>query len=135
MTKSEFMLECIDKVFSIEVSGNFIIENYMNLNVHDFYKTIFEDYISFSQAYDQVITKDFSVEEANALLMTFINIAKENALSMFLSSLDKIVKDNHLDYNVMDSFKTISSENHKLNISDIFIQMLKKKKKIEEETV
>ena len=106
MKKFEFMLECIDKIFSVAVSGNFIIENYTNLNIQDFYKTIFDNYVSLSDLYDQTTSvKGLSSEEVDTRLMTFINVATEESLTLFLSSLEKIVKDQKIDYDVKGSFE------------------------------
>lgn len=126
MTKSAFILECIDNVFSVSVAGNFTIENYKNINNLDFYKTLFDNYVMLSNYYDKIkADTEMSEDEFDAKLLTAINISKEENLKLYLSSLSEVVREHNVDYHVEEEYtKLTRKREYNGRISDLFSKML-----------
>lgn len=126
MTKSAFILECIDDVFSVSVAGNFTIENYKNINNLDFYKTLFDNYVILSNYYDKIkANTEMCEDEFDAKLLTAINISKEENLRLYLSSLSEVVREHNIDYNVEEEYNKLARKREcKGKISDLFGKML-----------
>lgn len=133
MKKYDFILECIDQIYTLSVASNFTIENYKNISVFSFYKGLFNNYVKLSDYYDKYMADDtISEDEKRTRLLFAIDLTKAEALNLFFDSFEDIVKKQKLDYNVRESFSVISESKKGQKISSIFKQMLIDIRKIEE---
>ncbi len=133
MTKYDFILECIEQIFSLSVASNFTIENYKNISVLNFYKGLFHNYVELSNCYDKYIEDDsLSEEEKRTRLLFAIDLTKAEVLSLFFDSFEDIIKKQKLDYNVRENFSIISESKKGQKTSSVFKQMLTDIRKIEE---
>ena len=135
MTKCDFILECIEKIYTLSVASNFTIENYKNISVSNFYKGLFNNYVELSDCYDKYMADDnIPAEEKRTRLLFAIDLTKAEALNLFFDSFEDIIKKQKLDYNVRENFSIISETKKGQRTSSIFKQMLTDIRKIEERT-
>lgn len=133
MTKYDFILECIEQIYTLSVASNFTIENYKNISVFDFYKGLFNNYVKLSDCYDKYMKDDsLSEEEKRTRLLFAIDLTKADALNLFFDSFEDIIKKQKLDYNVRENFSIILESKKGQKTSSIFKQMLIDIRKIEE---
>lgn len=126
MTKAAFFNECIDNIFSLMVTGNFIIENYCHRNAFEFYEDLIVTYDGLSRFYDKIQQeKKYSEEEIDVRLNMAINIAKQRNIERFLNRFNEVLKEKNINFNLQEDFeKYYKSANTRKEILDVYNKII-----------
>lgn len=117
MEKEEYLYHMVKITFSVMVQSTISIENFFNVTIEPFNKSLLLRYSKWSEYYDRTIEKYVNENESmrDAILMQYLRSCREKNIKLTLKYIDEhIIQNANIAYNVAEKFSEYD-DNKKIN--------------------